>query len=727
MPRRRGSASEPRDDDVLQIIAVEPERAGGFARRPAEDSGRGAGPETRGRRGPVLVAVVVVVALVASAVASQRHRSQGRAASSTTLDALHTNLHLNDAPNGERPLFPFLVGTQVLTGTAAGLRLVDTDTGVVTAPEIRGLPLGPVTIVAHSGGTVAVQNGADLFWLSMREAVAHSLDGPTAATTAFAAVEPGHLWMAGAGFATEVPDGTGVVATKGAAIGATTDGLLVETAAGIVVQPVKPGVGRARLLISAPGQVIGVHRDRVAWIENECGVLRCPVHITEVKTGATTSWLQIGGHPRPIAFLGASAVFSPDGGNLAIAVPNDSVTRVATMVVADLRSRTTRVLDADSKFELPARPGSGDATGETIDWTPDGNFLVFAPSLTSGSKRVGVVDALTPTIVSSRVDVDVGLSAAAVAVSSAGPAHRPRRVAGPVAPGAPSALNLDGLSLAGVDDQQVDVADLGSNRVRTWAVDGLIPNPAGPYALARVTGGWLVVRGGVVDLMRDAGSTVNPTLVDSGSLVFSADHGRRAWIALSNGTAWPYDPVTGTSGPTIPALSSIGVPVGAVDDGLVVARQTDASTVEIEAVDNSGRVRKGPAVRTNGLRVVATGGDRVAYTDRFGLNLFDFATGTRRLVAPGAVQQAALSPDGRNLAWVGPYPGGGPENRVLAMRVGTKTVHQLDDAGERLMVADGGTVLFTNGANVRRGRVDADGSTPVYGLAPAPQALLALG
>ena len=55
------------------------------------------------------------------------------------------------------------------------------------------------------------------------------------------------------------------------------------------------------------------------------------------------------------------------------------------------------------------------------------------------------------------------------------------------------------------------------------------------------------------------------------------------------------------------------------------------------------------------------------------------------------------------------------------------TVADLGGPADRVLVADDGTVLFTNGVDVRRGRVDADGSTPVYGLAPGPAVTLALG
>jgi len=156
---------------------------------------------------------------------------------------------------------------------------------------------------------------------------------------------------------------------------------------------------------------------------------------------------------------------------------------------------------------------------------------------------------------------------------------------------------------------------------------------------------------------------------------------------------------------------------------------TDASTVEIEAIDQSGHVRKGPAVRTNGLRVVATGWaqgrvHRTASAQR--LRLRDRDAPARRAGAES--EQAALSPDGRQPR-VGSarIPAPAPRTACSRCESARKTIHQLDDAGERLMVADGERCSSPHGANVRQGRVDTDGSTAVYGLAPAPPALLALG
>ena len=70
------------------------------------------------------------------------------------------------------------------------------------------------------------------------------------------------------------------------------------------------------------------------------------MHVTEVASGATSTWLQLVGHPNPLVMAGTSAVFSPDGTSIAITDPDDDVTGPATLLVADLRTRATTVVAA---------------------------------------------------------------------------------------------------------------------------------------------------------------------------------------------------------------------------------------------------------------------------------------------------------------------------------------------------------------------------------------------
>jgi hypothetical protein len=697
--------------DDLEVIDLEPEDPA----TPRQDTATAIG--VRRRRWPAVIAIVVVTALVSSAIVNRSHGSSRKKASTST------------TPAGESvgaPLFPFRVGAQILTGGASGLRIIDTDTGRVASPRITGLPPGPVSIVAHSGGTVAVRANARLYWFSMHYRTAHYSE----AMTAFPAVHRGSLWLASPRSATEVPGAPDAVRTDGTAIGATRGGLLVTTEAGVLLQP----TGRAgvtRLLLRAPAVVIGVHPDRVAWVSNECGVLRCPVHVTEIASGASSSWLQLVGHPGPLAVELSSAVFSPGGHYLAIVVPDNSVTRAQTLVVADLRSRATTITDARGRFDEPARPGSADATGVTVDWTLDGRFLLLAPA--SGTGPVRAIDPRPPLglrggiIVPSRGPMGLIATAAAIGASTAGPLDYPRHDnSGPIDSGGPTPFGSPGLSLVGADDQQVDVLDLDTNRIRTWPVGGVVPNPAGPSSVARVTGGWLVVRGGVVDLVTDDGGTERAGFVDAGSLVFSSNQGRDAWIAVvSAGLQWrvePYDPATGALGPA----TIVGTPVGAVDKGLLVTGNSAFGSTELDFVDRSGRLQGGPIIDSTRINVLATAGRQVAFVGSGGLYLLDLVSGTDRLITPRALHAVALSADGTVIAWIEDDPNNPTTRPVLATRVDGTRIAKLGGPADRVLVADDGTVLFTSGVEVRSGRVDANGSTPVYGLAPDPGASLAI-
>jgi len=711
-----GSRSSRGDEgaslEALEIIDLEPGADANPNRDAAQTSHR--------RRGPAVIAVLVIVALLGLSIASRLNHSSRRAAS--TADATHTNIDLNDGRTASAPLFPFRVGAQILTGGARGLRLVDTDTGLVSLPNITGLPRGPVTIVAHSGTTVAVRAAAHMYWFTAPNGIAHRLD----ADTAFASARFGYLWLAGQGIATEVPGDRDQVprtrvTTTGPAIGATSAGLLVVTKSGVALQP-STGTGTARLLLRAPATVIGVHADRVAWVADDCGVLRCPVHVTEVASGATSSWVQLIGHPSPLAVAGSSAVFSPDGGSLAVVVPNDDLTRAQTLLIADLRTRATSAIRVDGRFEEPARPGSTDATGTTIGWTLDGAFLVLGASPETGADRIAVVNPANPLVVSSTVNLDTGTTGAAIGVS-VGSLNRPTHgSAGPIETGGPTALNLAGLTLVGADQQQVDVLDPARRRLTTFTVAGPVPNPAGPNSIARVTGGWLAVRSGahiVVDLLPDDGGPARE--VAEGSQVLSSDGGRHAWIVdVVGSTVRSYDPATGRLGAPV-AVSGQMV---AVDVGLVVRVENGRAT-RLEIVGPAGRVQRVPLIASPAINLLAGAGTKIAYTDQNGLHAYDVSRHDDVVLSQAPIVAVALSPDGTQIAWI---ENGETEARVLATRLdSTAGAVLLGGPADRVLVADTGTVLYTSGVTLRRGRADEAGSSPVYGLGPDPSALLALG
>jgi hypothetical protein len=208
--------------------------------------------------------------------------------------------------------------------------------------------------------------------------------------------------------------------------------------------------------------------------------------------------------------------------------------------------------------------------------------------------------------------------------------------------------------------------------------------------------------------------------------VFSSKRGRDAWIAVPTaGLLWtiePYDPATGTIG----AAVTLGAPVGAVDDGLLVTGDAAFLGSAFDLVDRSGHMHSGPAIDSRSIRVLGAAGNHVAFLGSGGLFVLDLASGTNRLITNRAVFATAMSADGEIVGWIESDPTNPKSRHVMATRVDGGQVAQLGGPGDRVLVADDGTVVFTSGGSVRAGRVDANGSDPVYGLAPGRDAHLAL-
>ena len=711
------------DGADLEAIDLEPAET----RRPRRTTAPASGLPRRlgwSHRWPVVVAIAVVVALIGSSIVDRSRRT------TPTTRAGETAIGI-----GSRPLFSMRVGAQLLFADDDGLQTVDTDTGRVRTLRIKGLPRGSrLAMVAESGGTVAVRVGTRLYWFTMRQRTAHPVDG----TSAFPAGRSGYLWFAGDRSATVVPGDAKPIATSGPAVGATRVALLVPSAAGVMLQPAGSiGVADppARLLLPAPATVIGVNPDRVAWVANECGVLRCTVHITEVAGGATSTWLQLTGRSSPLVAERASAVFSPDGASLAIVTPNERVTGAATVLVADLRSRATTVFNTLGHLDQGARPGSPGGSVACVVWTLDSRFLLLAPAVATGVGRVGLIDPAARRMMSSN-ESGFGSAMAAIGTSTAGPLDDPSpRPSGRIDSGGPTpfgtaGLGTSGLNLLGADEQQVDVIDLGTNRMSTWSLDGVAANPAGANSVARVTNGWLVARNGLVDLLTVVDGTARSELIDAGSQVFSSNHGRSAWIVIaSSSAAWrveQYDPATATVG--LPITFSGPGPMAAVDAGLLVARFSEEQiATRLDLLDPDGRIHQGfDSLGSTFNEILAAAGNTVALRDEQGLYLYDVLTHSLRFITAQQVNVAAVSPDGNNVVWIDSQHGPASKIGLRAMRVGGSVV-QIAAAADRVLVTDDGEVLFTEGDDVRLGRVDRDGSSPLYGLAPARGAKLAIG
>ena len=173
--------------------------------------------------------------------------------------------------------------------------------------------------------------------------------------------------------------------------------------------------------------------------------------------------------------------------------------------------------------------------------------------------------------------------------------------------------------------------------------------------------------------------------------------------------------------------ATVGTPVGAVDDGLLVTGDVAFLGSEFDLVDRAGRMHRGPVIDSRSITVLAAAGTHVVLLGSGGLFVLDLATGTNRLVTDRAVFETALSADGTVLAWIEAGSNDPTSRHVMATSVAGTTVVSLGGPADRVLAADDGTVLFTSNERVSAGTVYADGSKPVYGFAPAPGALLALG
>ena len=236
------------------------------------------------------------------------------------------------------------------------------------------------------------------------------------ATTAFPAVQHGFLWLAATGTATMVPSPNTSVATRprsrsGAPASSSPD-------AGAMFPPptprhsaLTPHAGHRARSASRPG---GVDDER----------LRHPSLPRARHRDRERRELELApAHraPQPARRRGRRRGVYPDGNSSTNLVPDNSVTTPENLVVADLRTRAATTVYVRGSFEQPARPGSDDATGLTLDWTPDTRYLLLA----GGIGRVMAIDPAQPHVVSSRASWGITTTAAVIGASSAGSPRLP--------------------------------------------------------------------------------------------------------------------------------------------------------------------------------------------------------------------------------------------------------------------------------------------------------------
>jgi hypothetical protein len=355
-----------------------------------------------------------------------------------------------------------------------------------------------------------------------------------------------------------------------------------------------------------------------------------------------------------------------------------------------------------------------------VAWTPGGSYLLLAPSGPARAGRLAVVDPDTARITTGRGGLDLGASVAVTGASTRGvppETHHdePGRAIAPDAVPPPR----PGLQLLAADASGVAVLDLGTDALRSITVGGHEPNAAGPHSIARITGGWLVVRNAVVDLIRD-GRTDAP-VVDEGTQVYAANGGRNGWIvtpALDGSTAQAesYDPATGALG----KLLDVTYVVGASDSGLVVSRSTGVG-IAMSTIDADGHLHTGKELFARTIDIVGVAGHEVLYESGTDLRAFDLTTGEDERLA-SYPKVVALSPDGTVAAWTS-----GAGGRVDSERFTDGVTGSIAAPADRLLVANDGTFLAIAGTSVREGRFDGTATVRYDGLSIEAGAELAFG
>ena len=140
-----------------------------------------------------MVAAIVVVALVGVTIASRTHHSSRRTTRRRPTTS-RTNIDLNDQPTRDDAALPVprrRPGADRRPERATARR--HRHRPRQSTPNVSGLPLGPVTIVAHSGThRRRARRRAALLVHAARTPVAHRVD----ADTAFPSAHAGRLWLA---------------------------------------------------------------------------------------------------------------------------------------------------------------------------------------------------------------------------------------------------------------------------------------------------------------------------------------------------------------------------------------------------------------------------------------------------------------------------------------------------------------------------------------------------
>jgi hypothetical protein len=666
--------------DDLEVIDLDTpgavDRPPAFERYRIDTDGGGLDPDrddsrpSYRRRLLVVAVVVVVAAAAASAFAVSRN---GTPARDVELNVPSTNRGGSTAL--EEAAAPVIVGStarSLLTGPVVvagddGARVVSSR--AATATPLAGAAAG-ARVVDRNGQLVVVEHGTE------RSIVDLNGRRPTVTrddVTIFPAVTLNEFW---------VMDGR----TLSAAYGAKTYRLpagqqaIAQVDGGFLVRAGSRGLGvwspstrATRLLPSTFDDIVAIRPDRVAWIGGDCGELRCPIHLTDIATGADS----VVGSPFPPVATGSGRLtdtlgrFSPDGRYLAIITPLRNGSSGGVAVVDTATGTARRVITLFGTGPVARSDAPRDAL--PFDWAPDGKSLLALERGDSGSaSRLARIDPASGGFAVSGDALPLVDAIVSVGVPS------PTKPSPPLPPARPLLGDPSGTTIVNVSGNKIERLDLDTGRM---TIETLGPEPdVIPGGNNAIAPSLLPMRNGAV-LTNLFGSFWIPrtgaarVLDNNGGNSAISESRDRAWIVHVRDEGVPTQsvqlvPVDGTTGATGTPIDAFAQPQAAVTRGLLafVGPRIDApgyvdlwdpSTRSHEQIDAPIMGWDTTSFLAAGDRIVwSTACEDVQQQSQCGLHTLDVATGERRDLGDWTTRGVSLSPDGTAVVF-NPFAGEG--------------------------------------------------------------------
>jgi hypothetical protein len=459
----------PRDVPSFDEWALDDE----VGRNPAAPSARAARSTHGARRArrPVVLVVALVVALAAGGtvggvLAAKRHHGEPAAVALRVPDGPAVNdgslPSTGRSPGRLGPTVRALGTGPFVVAGRDGVVLVDPKHATVHRIERA---VDNPSVVDRNGDLVLVTDGVRRLIVDVtgrRDTIA------LARVDVFSALERNRFWVS-SGHTIQFQHGEPAFTVPNGhhAIAAVHDGFLLrDEFGGLSIWSATSGS-----LTPVPGRVphvVAVRADRVAWIADDCGSIRCNVHLTDVATGTTASL------PLPFpagddrnATRDIVGRFSPDGRALAFVAPNHNSASLAVAIYDLVDGKTVGPVRL---FGALVGNETADGTGRPLpfDWEPDGRGLVaIEPGDTHRAVRVLHFDVRSQ--VRSLSGDALPMTSSIVSVGT-----RPSSVAAPLLPGAgPLAGEPSGVTIVSmVSSTTVERLDVDTGAVEVLRLPG---------------------------------------------------------------------------------------------------------------------------------------------------------------------------------------------------------------------------------------------------------------